>query len=646
MKYWANEEPRKLIRTIQGQIEEFDHTMHTEIGKVWRRNRRYYYPNLKSEGLEFAGEKEELVKVNSNKFRLRGRQLFAALTRSKLNYRPRAMVQGKNVLGNTQILKGLINHVIEKDKFNRYANRMLEHAIVYGMGYMFPMWRTDRGKIIAADDAGMPVYTGKAQIINPYPWQVKFDTAIDDFNELEELKVELFYNRWDLIAQFPSIAEYIYRLPSAYKSKEGDDRSDMGEDLVRVIAFVHLDTPATKDGRLLIYSDENTIYSDGPNKYDELGIVQFKPEPIDDTPWGYTPLNDVAPLQETLDLALSTAASNLEAYGVGAMLNPQNNNIGLTEMLGRAFITYMPANAEGGGKPEPLQWPQTPAEAWKFHEVVDSEMLQIMNLNPTITGNPPPNVTSNVMVETLQASTIEFLQPWMQPFYESAEIGMERAVSNYRKFAPDGTIIAIAGPNNIAQAREFRAGDLPHVDRISVQQQSPLAATAAGLGALADKLMQRGMIPNVQLLFEFLETGRIESMYESSLAQIEQIRAENDALREGKIVKAWPTDLNPLHVAEHAAIIGDQELRSRADDLADMSSEAQQARAILKNTMNHILEHLELEKTTDPMLRAIIATGHAPEMLPAAQGPAPEDAQGPMLPAEGTPAEPMPAGGV
>ena len=32
--------------------------------------------------------------------------------------------------------------------------------------------------------------------------------------------------------------------------------------------------------------------------------------------------------------------------------------------------------------------------------------------------------------------------------------------------------------------------------------------------------------------------------------------------------------------------------------------------------LNHVLQHLQLEKETDPMLKAIIATGQAPMMPP------------------------------
>jgi len=652
MTYWANEEPIKLVGEIKEQMLDFQSQIETEIASVWRRNRRYYYPNLSGDALEFSGDAGELIKVHSNKLRLRTRQLFAILSRSKFNYRARAQVKDKNAIADTRILQGLIDHILEKDKFDAANDTALERALRYGVGYIFPTWRTDRGSVIGSDERGLPLYSGKSHIIKPNAWDVIFDTNVYDFEDLEEVKVKCRMNRHNLIAQYPELEQYIKRLPEIESGRKGESSRHMGRDLVEVIHFLHRAGPSVEKGRYMVFADENTIFFDDANPYQGVGVLQLKPEEIDETPWGYAPMNDMVPLQEMLDLSISTAASNLEAYGIGAMLNPSNNNITLSEVMGRSFIQYTPQNAEGGGKPEPLQWPQTPGEAWKFNEVMDNELLAMANLNPTLTGNPPANVTSGAFAATLQASSIEFMQPWAKPFYRFAESGMYYCLENYRKLAPEGFLIAIAGPGNTSHVRELKKATMPMVDRVSIQQQSPLASTSAGLSAMADNLLAKGLIPNVQLFLEFIETGRIQSMYEGNLSQIESIRAENDRLREAQMVHAWPTHLNPLHVAEHAAIFNDVELTALVDDESNQTPEAQQARKILKNTYEHILEHLENEKTTDPMLLAIIATGRAPQMMPPPVGggsdgdlPSPGgDGGGLSQPAQ--PAAPLTLGGV
>jgi hypothetical protein len=128
----------------------------------------------------------------------------------------------------------------------------------------------------------------------------------------------------------------------------------------------------------------------------------------------------------------------------------------------------------------------------------------------------------------------------------------------------------------------------------------------------------------MQEYFSILEGAPVTELYRTELSENDLISSENNDLLDGTPVRAMSGDNHPLHAREHHAIMNDPELRRRA---AAGDSEAE---TILKNATDHILEHVELAKNTDPFFLAMIQTGKMPEM-----GPMPPEGGAPMPPEGG-----------
>ena len=165
--------------------------------------------------------------------------------------------------------------------------------------------------------------------------------------------------------------------------------------------------------------------------------------------------------------------------------------------------------------------------------------------------------------------------------------------------------------------------DLGNLGRVQLRTRNAASSTTAGVSDQADKLIKAGLIKTPQQFLELMETGNIETLYETEQSENDLINSENDLLREGKIVHAMSTDVHPVHIGQHRQVMNDPELRRLASQFEDggaNSPSVAKAAGILKAAQDHIIEHLDLQKDTDPVLLAICATGNAPQMAPAPGG--------------------------
>lgn len=113
------------------------------------------------------------------------------------------------------------------------------------------------------------------------------------------------------------------------------------------------------------------------------------------------------------------------------------------------------------------------------------------------------------------------------------------------------------------------------------------------------------MIKNIQQYISVLDGAPLETLYEDELSENDLMAEENEALLKGEEIIALSTDDHPMHIRRHSALLNDPKVRLKN----------QRTKAII----DHISEHVALENNTDPMLKAMVRTGKAPEggqMLP------------------------------
>jgi len=634
--YWLDDAPEVVASKLMQYHQKSDGWSTNPMTVASVRNRIFYYSTvLEAESwessLSFQGEQSELVKMVIPQARSIARQFIGVVTKQKLAVQAVALNDGGSDL--TEVVRlgnGVGNRLIKAQDLDAKKVDLAEKAYLDGTAYLGAFYRTDRGEEHAVDqETGQMLYKGDVEMPTFAAADVFFDYSIENFKDLDWVEIRVKKNRWDMVAQFPDLADQIMALSSCRNESASDRYMNISdEDMIYAYELYHRITPAMPQGRMLMYSSDKTVYHDGPNEYKKIPLSQFKPEKVQGTGHGYPLFSNLLPAQEMLDFEFSATATNHSAHAVQNVTAPRDANIGVQQISGMNFISFTPVSGvSGGGRPEPLQLTASSPESPKFREELKSHMMELGNLNAALRGSPPPGVTSGAAIATLTTTAIESMTPFSDALLTCIEEGLENGINAYCEFANIERLVEITGKNFQMSTKKFLGSQLDKIKSMKITRINPVMLTSAGRSDLADKLMQAGRVKNVQQYMSILEGAPPEVIFKDELSENDLLEKENEMLTEGETPKALITDDHALHILSHNSLLNDPYIRSSGENLQVI--------------LDHILEHLELDKTKDPYLTAMLRTGKAPQ-----QGPPPSGGGGggaaPNMPADGSakPAQP------
>lgn len=585
-----------------------------------RKSWAYYHGNFSDSsadhGLSFSGEQSELVKFPVNHFRNIARHLLNMTTANRPNLKTRATNTDYKSQAQTILADGLLEYYFREKNLEDYVNLATEYAIVFGEGYVRLGWNATAGQMFEEDEfSGEKFYEGDLEFSNLSPFDVIRDSSKEDAKNHDWILVRSYKNRFALAAKYPDLADQI--LNSASKDdldpiKHSVFSSDKTDD-IPVYEFFHVKNDALPEGRYMVFVTPEAILYDGPMPYRTIPIYRISPENILGTPFGYTVLFDLMPLQEAINMLYSTIITNQNAFGVQNVLIPKGADLNYTQLSGG--LNLIEYNSINNAKPEPLNLTQTPAEIFNMIKVLEQQMETISGINSVTRGQPEASLRSASALALIQAQAVQFsslLQHSFVRIVESIGNGLIEILQDYAKYP---RIAAIAGKSQRAYLKSFSSNDLVNIGRVTVEISNALAKTTAGRAEIANQLIQMGLIKNVDQYFTVLNTGRLDSMMEGDQAELLLVKSENEKMMDGTNVTALALDNHALHIQEHKAILADPDLRNDP--------------TLVEVTLNHIQEHIDLLRNTDPGLLALTRQQPLPpieQMMP--QPPPPPNVSG------------------
>lgn len=608
------------------------------IMQAWVRNIYAYYSAILEPGswdtsLVFDGKQGELVKMVVPQARSLVRQLVTLVTKQKMAYNAIAESESGDVVEDTRLANALVEQIIDKERCDQKGEVMAEFAAITGQGIMGALWRTDKGDPYAVNpDTQNIIYGGEIEIVTPHAMDCFYDYTIPEWENVSELEVRVSKNRWDLIAQFPELKDELLKVESASQRQASGAWRDNGAqtetDMISCYEWYVRPSAGLPNGRMMFYASEKAVFSDGPNEYGTIPFEVMRPEPIMGMGFGYPIFSNLLPAQEMMDHSFSAIATNQSAFAVQTVTVPRGAGISVQEINGMNFLSFTPMqNVQGGGRPEPLQLSQSAPETFKFIDLLKGHMLEISNLNASIRGAPPPGVTSGTAIATLSTNALEFLSSAQRAYTQTLERVMTHAVNGYKKFAHIEHKVVQHGKNSQAYAKKFSGDDLGSIAGIKITVANPLTQTMSGRLELADKLAGWGLIKNMQEALLVLEGAPTRKLYETELSEDDLVVAENDELQSGQPVQVLITDDHAAHIRKHSTLLNDPKIRMNGQSVQPI--------------LAHIEEHLNLAKSQDPFLAAMVRTGKTPEGgPPPPSGPPPGPGGGPpgqMVPPDGQP---------
>ena len=618
-KYFAAEEAEKTVDFLKNKgdtwFESLNHNRYLEkIKRSWLSYHGHYYEQ--AHDISFGGESGELANLAVNHYRNIASHIVTMITSNRPSFQAKSVNTDYKSQVQTVLANGLLDYYLRDKRLEVYLKTAVEYAIVLGSGYIKMEWNSTKGEIydyIEADEQEIeeyvqengeisgdelppelesyPIYEGDVEFRNLSPFDVVFDNSKETSEEHDWTLVRTFKNKFDLAAKYPEMADKIKGMKTKsdhYRYRIALSPLDETDD-VPVYEFFHKKTESLPEGRYILYLDNDVVLMDTPMPYRRLPIYRITPGDILGTPFGYTPMFDLLPMQDALNSLYSTILTNQNAFGVQNILNPRGNDVRLNQVEGGLnFIEY---NSQAG-KPEALNLTNTPAEIFNFAQTLERNMETISGINSVARGNPEAQLSSGNALALIQSQALQFINGLQQSYIMMIEDVGTGLIELLQDFAKVPRIAEIAGVSNKTKMQEFTGDDLDSIRRVIVDVGNSLSQTSAGRVQMADNLIQMGLIKTPEQYFSVMNTGRLDTMTEGQLNHNLLIRAENERLVEGTEVVATSIDAHSQHIRQHMNILADPDLRLDPD--------------LVARTLAHIQEHIDLSRTTDPDLLTMI----------------------------------------
>lgn len=600
-KYFAAAESEDAVKELSDKANSWFNEVNRNgyLEKLRDCLRAYHGAYFGDDGHEilFSGEQGELVRLAVNHFRNIAQHILGMVTATRPAFQARSVNTDYKSLVQTTLANNLLEYYMREKRLERYLKLAVEYAIVLGAGFVKMEWNSMRGEEYDFnEELGVPVYQGDVEFSNLSPFDVVFDSTKESANDEDWVITRSWKNRFDVAAKYPEQEDEILSI----KTKSDLERYSLigasfeKTDDIPVYEFFHKRTESMPDGRYLLYLDENTVLLDSPMPYRSLPVYRISASDILGTPYGYTAMFDLLPIQDAINSLYSTVLTNQTAFGVQNVFSFRGADITLNSLSGGLnFIEGNHLNVPGGGVPVPLNLTNTPGEIFNFIQMLEKLMETISGINSVARGNPESGVTAGNALALLQSQALQFISGLQQSYIFLVEDVGTGLIEMLQDFAAAPRVAAIVGKTNKTEMKEFTGGDIDSISRVIVDVGNALSQTTAGRLQIADNLLQMGAIKTVEQYFMVMNTGRIENMTEGVTNSVLLVRSENERLADNSTnIIALATDNHALHIQEHASVLADPDLRLDQE--------------LVARVLSHIQEHITLQRETDPDLLAML----------------------------------------
>jgi len=611
-QYWATLPTSEILTALESRVDDyFKYLRTTNRLYVWRMAYQTYNQAVfKGPRVRQTGRHGEYQNMTVNHFRNLLQHIVTMTINQRPSFEPRATNTDVESQSQTILARGLLDYYLREKRLERYLKDAVEYALLYGEGFVTTTWNATLGETYGVDpETQIDVKEGDIEYRSYEPVDVVRNVNVYNADVVQWYIIRKYMNKWDLAAKFPEIADKIINVNNRYdplKQYKTSLADLWGEETIEVYELFHDRTDAVPEGRNTLFINGNVILTDGPLPYRSMPVFRVCPGNLSGTPFGYSPANDLLPLQEMADTLYSTIVTNQAAFGVQNILVPRGANIATQAVRdGMNIIEYDAKVAP----PQGLNLTQTSPEIFKFVEMLERLMETISGVNSVARGNPESSLKSGAALALVQSMAVQFSQGLQQSYVQLLEDVGTGTIEILRDYAVVPRVAMIAGKSNRGQMKRFSGKDLSQINRVQVDAGNPMTRTTAGKVELATMMIQNGIIKHPEELLQVIQTGNLETMTEGVTSEMLSIKSENEVMAEGKQVPVFITDNHLLHISEHKSVVSDPAVREDPQ--------------IVQVVTDHILEHFKM--LSDPANANLLMTlGQQP--LP--QQPPPQQAPG------------------
>lgn len=605
--YFASKDAPQCASVLMTKSQSFFNQLHKNYYLDKLKDMWLFYHGMYATGqgnehqITFTGEQGELVSIPINHFRNLARHIYNMVTSNRPTMEARAVNTDYKSLSQTYLANNILDYYMREKGIEDAIHKAAEMAIVMGSGYIKLEWNATAGETYDIDpDTGEFNYEGEIEITNLSPFDVVVDGTKENWQDHEWILIRSFQNKFNLAAKYPDHAEQILHAESKnehYKYRISLFSNDETDDIA-VYEFYHKKSEAMPEGRYMLFVNEHAVLLDTPMVYREIPVFRLVMSEVMGTPYAYSDMFDVYPIQEAMNSLYSAILTNQTANAVQNIWVKPGSDFNVESIVGGMNLV------ESQEKPEALQLTQTPKEVFDFVNMLSQLAETISGVNSVTRGNPEASLRSGNALALVQSMSLQYLSGFQKNYVRFMEQAGTSLINILKDFAHTPKMVALVGRNNRPLLKEFTGDQIQDINRVVVDVGNPLAKTTAGKVQIAEQMLQMGLIKNPQQYFMILNTGKLDPMFEDDMSEMLLVKKENEFLLEGKPVRAALLDAHRQHIMEHKAVASDPELRMNND--------------LLENLYKHIQEHIDFLRTADADLLQLI--GEVPLNDPANAG--------------------------
>lgn len=586
--YWAQKIGDEFLQELNRKVSEYDdYLMHSGILSELRDSFRTFYSDTKINDFGRQGEHKLLC---INQYASLCRSLISLVTTNRPSFQPISANTDSSSNAATVLALGLLDYYMSSKRLDRMFRNAALQCCFLREAWISCVWNPTEGEPIAVTETGT-LNEGDLEF-NLFGVTDVIRDVTKKNHEHKWLITRQWKNKYDLVAQYPDLEDKIlasypkeldlnmYRIDVFSEKLDHDD--------IPFYTMYFEKCPSLPQGRLCMFVNGAIIF-DGPLPYDKKPLIRLCAEEKIQTGFGHSPMMDLLPLQKARDMLSSAILTNQSAFAVQNILVPKGSGVSVRQLAdGMNFIEYDSKTAP----PSALQLTATSGEVFKFFDMLSQEGQLISGVNSAVRGQASPG-QSGAALALLADSALKFASSLEQSYTSLIEDIGTLMINILQRYASTKRVAIISGKHNKPLLKEWSSQDLEGVSRVTVESGNALSKTASGRLTIADSLLQSGMIQDPAQYITVLTTGRLEPLYEAQESQLRLIRDENETLAEGGAVIALITDDHKKHILDHASVLANPMVR-------------QSNSIVVKNTLDHIQQHLDLAQSMPPALAMLL----------------------------------------
>jgi hypothetical protein len=556
--YWAaNTDTADVVREFRQRRDAYRQQMRSTsaLRRSYRALRAFYGfgPNGTGDTTELgqSGDTGEFTEMAVNEFGGLVEQAAAQLLATKPAYQavPKSGdYEARSQAAFADKLMAAVDadsHLEEKEGETVLAGLLTREA------WLVASWDKTAGERLGIDGQRV-VFAGDVRVDVCLPWDVVYEAALKHKTDARWLAFRRPLPRWDVIAQLtpsesapPEEIERLQRLAEAVRSVDSkpDDDAELRSffegtiaresgDVVYVWELRHLPSPALPSGRLVRFIDDKTVIYDSAAEgagypYQGLCAQYFEAGKVVGTAQGHTVSWDLLGLAEAVDWVATASATAAHASAVSNLWAPPNSNLTVAA-LGAGGLRLV----ESVVKPEPLRVVEVDPNAVAFLQLCRDLMQRRMGLNDVAMGDPTKGMPAQ-LAALLDAKVVQFWNRAVASLARMRARVRTDILSLYQSFATAPRVSALVGKGERFESSEWTNAKLQLVTRVTVEPVAATSKTIAGKMAIADILLERGLINTPDEYLTVRATGRLEKLTEFKDRNLLRLQREKEMLMQG-----------------------------------------------------------------------------------------------------------------